>query len=309
MSFLYDLISVIIPIYKVEEYLDECIASVVNQTYTNMEIILVDDGSPDNCPRMCDVWAGKDSRIRVIHKPNGGLSDARNAGLEIAQGAFIAFVDGDDFIKPDMLEKLHSAICRENADIAACGILNCEGENQTAWGCRDFAGTSEQILTLLYADAVYPVAACNKLYSRNCWEILRFPVGKTCEDAFTTCRLVHNAKRIVMIPEALYCYRVRSGSIMTSAFSLKKMDEEGAWRYNYQFIEEHYPRMKKNAFDFYLQRVNVLIHTMSEEEQVSFAEQYRTLLRILKTQWGYVLFGSRLNWKRRIKLCLDILKL
>lgn len=304
-----DLISVIIPIYKVEEYLDECVCSVVNQTYTNLEIILVDDGSPDNCPQMCDEWACKDSRIRVIHKPNGGLSDARNAGIDAATGEYIAFVDSDDFIKPDMLEKLYTAIQKEKADIAACGILNCEGDRRTAWGCRDFAGSSEQILALLYDDAAYPVAAWNKLYRRSCWETLRFPVGKTCEDAFTTYRLVHNAKRIAMIPEALYCYRIRPGSIMTSAFSLKKMDEEEAWRCNYQFVEKHHPKLKNAAFDFYLQRVNVLIHTMTKEDRLSFAEQYRMLRRILKTQWWYILLGSPLNWKRRIKLCLDIIKL
>lgn len=304
-----DLISVIIPIYKVEEYLDECVASIVTQTHKNLEIILVDDGSPDNCPQMCDNWAAKDSRIRVIHKPNGGLSDARNAGIDAATGEYIAFVDSDDFIKPDMLEKLYTAIQKEKADIAACGILNCEGDRRTAWGCRDFAGSSEQILALLYDDAAYPVAAWNKLYRRSCWETLRFPVGKTCEDAFTTYRLVHNAKRIVMISEALYCYRIRPGSIMTSAFSLKKMDEEEAWRCNYQFVEKHHPKLKNAAFDFYLQRVNVLIHTMTKEDRLSFAEQYRMLRRILKTQWWYILLGSPLNWKRRIKLCLDIIKL
>lgn len=304
-----ELISVIIPIYKVEEYLDECITSVIAQTYTNLEIILVDDGSPDNCPQMCDNWAKKDARIKVIHKRNGGLSDARNAGLDIATGEYIAFVDSDDFIKPDMLEKLYTAIQKEKADIAACGILNCEGDRRTAWGCRDFAGSSEQILALLYDDAAYPVAAWNKLYRRSCWETLRFPVGKTCEDAFTTYQLIHSARRIVMIPEALYCYRIRPGSIMTSAFSLKKMDEEEAWRCNYQFIDRHYPRLKKKAFDFYLQRVNVLIHTMSKEVLGAYTGQYRYLKKILKSNLWYVMFSSKLRWKQRIKLSLGIIKL
>lgn len=304
-----NLISVIIPIYKVEKYLDECITSVVVQTHKNLEIILVDDGSPDNCPQICDDWAKKDDRIKVIHKKNGGLSDARNVGIEIASGDYIAFVDSDDFIKPDMLEKLFAAICRENADIAACGILSCEGDRQTAWGCRDFAGTSEHILAMLYNDAAYPVAAWNKLYHRSCWNDLRFPVGKTCEDAFTTYQLVHNAERIVMIPEALYCYRIRPGSIMTSTFSLKKMDEEEAWRCNYQFIEKHYPALRKNAFDFYLQRVNVLIHTMTADAQANYAEQYRMLRNVLKKHLGYILLGSQLGWKQRVKLGLDIIKL
>lgn len=308
MNNLSDLISVIVPIYRVEEYLDECVASVVNQTYRNLEIILVDDGSPDHCPQMCDEWAVRDSRIKVIHKVNGGLSDARNAGIEIATGEYIAFVDSDDFITPDMLEKLHAALVKADADIAACGILTCEGEKQTAWGCRDTVGTPKQIYALLYNDTAYPVAAWNKLYRRSCWETLRFPVGKTCEDAFTTYQLIHNARRIVMIPEALYCYRIRPGSIMTSAFSLKKMDEEAAWRCNYEFMEQHYPQCRKNAFDFYLQRVNGLVHSMNEEDRRNFAEQHLFLRNILKRNLWYVVFCSKISLKPRIKLALDILK-
>ena len=117
------------------------------------------------------------------------------------------------------------------------------------------------------------------------------------------------ASLIVMIPEALYCYRIRPGSIMTSAFSVKKMDEEEAWRCNYQFIEKHYPSLKKKSFDFYLQRVNVLIHTMSAEDQINYAEQYRMLRNILKEHFGHVLFSSQLGWKQRIRLALDIIRI
>lgn len=305
---MHEIISVIIPIYKVEEYLDACVTSVVNQTYTDLEIILVDDGSPDGCPRMCDAWADRDSRIKVIHKENGGLSHARNAGMDAATGAYIAFVDSDDYIKPDMLEKLHAALTKEQADIAACGILTCEGEKQTAWGCRNVVGTPDQIYALLYNDTAYPVAAWNKLYRRGCWETLRFPVGKTCEDAFTTYQLIHHARRIVMIPEALYCYRIRPGSIMTSSFSLKKMDEEEAWRCNYQFMERYHPQFRAAAFDFYLQRVNGLVRLMTEDDRKVFAAQYQQLRKILKRNVWYVVFGSKIPIKPRIKLALDILK-
>lgn len=303
-----ELISVIIPVYKVEEYLDECVLSVIRQTYTNLEIILVDDGSPDNCPRMCDEWATKDSRIKVIHKENGGLSDARNAGLDAAEGQYIAFIDSDDYIKPDMMEKLHSALVTEKADIAACGLQNFGDEHERPWGCEETIGTPEQIYALLYNDTAYPVAACSKLYKSSCWKTLRFPVGKICEDAFTTYQLIHNAQRIVMIPHALYCYRIRPGSIMTSSFSLKKMDEEEAWRCNYQFMEKHYPQLWKNAFDFYLQRVNVMVCSMNEEDRKTFAKQYQQLRDILKGNFRYVVFGSKLRLKPRIKLALDILK-
>ena len=304
-----DKISVIIPVFKVEEYLDECVESVITQTYNNLEIILVDDGSPDNCPDICDEWAKKDNRIKVIHKQNGGLSDARNAGLDIVSGEYIVFVDSDDYIMPDMVEKLYTAIIREKADIAACGIITCEGEKRNAWGYQNLVATSERIYELLYDEAKYPVAACNKMYRRQCWQSLRFPVDKTCEDAFTTYQLIHQAQRIVMIPEALYCYRIRPGSIMTSSFSLKKMDEEEAWRCNYQFIEKNHPKLKKNAFDFYLLRMNILIHSMSTEDRKTFNAQYKQLRRILKENLFYVVFSSKLKMKQRIKLALDIIKL
>ena len=116
------MISVIVPIYNVEKYVNKCVGSIVNQTYTNLEIILVDDGSPDRCPEICDEWAKKDSRIKVIHKKNGGLSDARNAGMKIASGDYIAFVDSDDWIAPEMYERLLMAIKNDNSDIAACAV-------------------------------------------------------------------------------------------------------------------------------------------------------------------------------------------
>ena len=117
-----DLISVIVPVYNVEAYLDKCISSIVNQTYRNLEIILVDDGSPDNCPAMCDAWAKKDSRIRVIHKLNGGLSDARNAGMTVTTGELMAFVDSDDWIDVHYIEYLYNALRQSNADISACDL-------------------------------------------------------------------------------------------------------------------------------------------------------------------------------------------
>lgn len=116
------MISVIVPVYKVEKYLDQCVASIVSQSFSDLEIILVDDGSPDNCPAMCDAWAKRDSRIRVIHKENGGLSDARNAGMAAAKGSFIGFVDSDDIIPPEMYQVLFSLLKQDDSDIAACGI-------------------------------------------------------------------------------------------------------------------------------------------------------------------------------------------
>lgn len=301
-----DLISVIVPIYKVEAYLDECISSIVAQTHKNLEIILVDDGSPDNCGAICDAWAAKDSRIQVIHKENGGLSDARNAGIEIANGDYIAFVDSDDWIKPEMYETMLAALTRENADICACNILSCYADRQIKWGCCEYTtGNSEKILSMLYNDTAYPVSAWNKLYRRTLWAQIRFPKGKICEDAFTTYLLTHQAKRIVQITDPLYCYRIRENSIMTSAFSIKRMNEEEAWRCNYQFVQQHYPRLYKASFDFYLQKVNCLIHTISKDCRKEFTREYEMLHQILRKNLGYIIFSSQLSLKYRVKLLLD----
>ncbi|MBR5021165.1 MAG: glycosyltransferase [Oscillospiraceae bacterium] len=301
-----DLISVIVPIYKVEEYLDECIQSIAGQSHRNLEIILVDDGSPDGCGAICDVWAARDSRVKVIHKPNGGLSDARNAGLEIASGDFIAFVDSDDRIEPEMYEKMLAALLGEDADICACRIVSCFPDHRTEWGCPDYRVTNpEQTLTMLYADTAYPVSAWNKLYRRACWRELRFPVGRICEDAFTTYQLIHGAKRIVQIPEALYCYRIRPESIMTSAFSPRRMDEEAAWRANYEFVREHYPAISRQAHDFYLEKVNVLIHAIGPEEREKFAVEFAMLRHILCRSMPYIVLCSGLSLKKRVKMLLD----
>ncbi len=303
------LISVIVPIYKVEEFLDECVQSIVSQTYTNLEIILVDDGSPDRCPEMCDAWAAKDSRIKVIHKPNGGLSDARNAGLDIARGDYISFIDSDDWVDSSMLETMLRHIQKENASICACGILACYPDRSAPLNIRPIVGNPEQIFSLLYDNSAYPVAACNKLYRKSCWEHLRFPVGKICEDAFTTYKLIHNADKIVQITDALYFYRIRENSIMTASFSKKRMDEEEVWRCNYEFVAEHYPKLQKNAFDFYLQKVNVLIHAISHEQRAEFSHEYNFLYNILKKNKMYLLLRSKLPLKYRIKFILDYIRL
>lgn len=304
-------ISVVVPVYKVEEYLDECVRSITQQTHTDLEIILVDDGSPDHCPSMCDAWKEKDPRIRVIHKKNGGLSDARNAGIDIATGEYIAFVDSDDWILPDMYEEMLKALKHEDADFCSCCVLSCyTSDRQTAWGFREYtAGGPEMILSMLYNDTAFPVCAWNKLYKKECWKTMRFPVGKICEDAFTTYLQVDQAKKIVHLPKAYYCYRIRPQSIMTSSFTVKRMDEEEAWRKNYEYMEEHYPSVYRSSFDFYLQKVNKLIREIPQTKKQEYSKEYDYLRNILKRNRYYILFQSRLGWKHRLKLLLDIQKL
>lgn len=220
------LISVIVPIYKVEDYLDKCIISIVNQTYSNLEIILVDDGSPDNCPQMCNEWEKKDQRVKVIHKQNGGLSSARNKGLEVCTGEYIGFVDSDDYIAPNMYEKLYNTFqTYDNIGVVACMIQGVHNDTlipfNTHWhtthtriveSCNFATGMQSQL---------YAHTAWNKLYKRDVALSAKFREGLNNEDMLymfdiRTC-IKNNNYNYVEIPDFLYFYLKRDGSICNSA--------------------------------------------------------------------------------------------
>lgn len=221
------LISVIVPVYKVERYLDRCVQSIVDQSYRNLEIILVDDGSPDACPSMCDAWAKKDPRIRVIHKQNGGLSDARNTGVAVATGEYISYIDSDDWIAPEMLERLAAAMERDDSDIAACTV-------EMVWA----DGIPSRLLTVkknrvlegqdaekaLLEESLLKQPVWYKLYRRFIAEDLPFPVGKFHEDVFWSYQAVGRARRVSVIDYVGYFYFQRPGSIMGEGYSLKRLD-------------------------------------------------------------------------------------
>lgn len=304
-------VSVIVPVFNVQKYLSCCLNSIIKQTYHDLEIILVDDGSTDRCPGLCDQYAAMDSRIRVIHKTNGGLSDARNKGIDIATGAYLCFVDSDDWIAPDMIERMLDTLQKEKADFCCCGIRSVyEGENRYSDLAPEYcAGSAPLFYKKIYKDNTFPVAAWNKLYKAECWKDVRFPVGKICEDAFTTYLQLDLAEKVVQIPDCLYYYRIRPQSIMTTPFRPARMDEEEAWRCNYQFVQEHYPDVGKFAYDFYLQKVNVLIHTITTDLRPKYSVQYQYLYKILSKNLAYVFFRSSLPFKYRIKYLMDVAKL
>lgn len=243
-------ISVIVPVYKVEPYLDKCVSSIVNQTYTNLEIILVDDGSPDNCPAMCEAWAEKDSRIRVIHKTNGGLSDARNAGMTVATGELMAFVDSDDWIAPDMYEYLYQRLTEDNSDIAACGV-------QMVWEdkklCRMLtrAGScvlnQEEAMRAIIEESWLKQPVWYKLYKTDLiWDIL-FPIGKCHEDVFWSYQAVGSAKKVSVSDHVGYYYLQRGGSIMGAGYSLKRLDAVEAKVQRCAYIQERFPALSPLA--------------------------------------------------------------
>lgn len=215
-------ISVIIPIYKVERYLDACVASVVGQTYADLEIILVDDGSPDGCPAICDAWAQKDARIRVIHQKNGGLSAARNSGLDVCTGDYIAFVDSDDRLEPDALQKAWETKQRTGADLVLFNLV-CTDEDDHPLAEPDYTFFLDEVLTpaqfwsrLFGLDGIgnYYVSAWNKLYSANMFASLRYTPGKRYEDMFILPGIIDQCKTIVCMSYQGYRYTQRPGSIM-----------------------------------------------------------------------------------------------
>lgn len=220
-----DLISVIVPIYNVEKYLANCVESIIHQTYTNLEIILVNDGSLDRCGEIVDQYSKKDNRIKIIHKKNSGLADARNAGIDIAQGKYFMFVDSDDYISLDCIEYLYYSLVRTGSDISI-GRLKCTALlNEIARGQEKtniIYGRFEAINQLLYANQ-YSVAAPGKLYSAPLFKKIRFPSGKLYEDTFTTYKVFLKANKIYYGDKLVYFYYHRPGSIMLSSFIPKRL--------------------------------------------------------------------------------------
>ena len=218
------LISVIIPVYKTEKYLKTCVDSVCDSDYKNLQIILVDDGSPDRCPEMCDELALGDSRIEVIHKENGGLSDARNAALDKVKGEYVTFIDSDDLIKKDMISDMYDIAVKENCDIVKTGMIMTEDEKDEGVNGGYIVVDKREALGRIYTDPPSIITICGKLFKTSLFDGLRFPVGMLNEDEYLTPRLFYRCEKIALSEKTGYLYMQRPGeSIMRSGFSPKKM--------------------------------------------------------------------------------------
>lgn len=228
------LLSIIVPVYDVERYLPKCIDSILAQTFTDFELILVEDGSPDDCPALCDAAAAKDARVRVLHQKNGGLSAARNAGLDVARGEWIGFVDSDDYIAPEMYEALYKAVQSTEANLALCDYAEVD---ETGALCPPMhISLAEQVFTgrelLKNATDTMIQPAWNKLYRRAIFAQLRYPEGKLNEDLFLIPKICLQIQKAVVVPKALYYYVQRGSSIMNGSKTLRHFDAaEAAQRY------------------------------------------------------------------------------
>ena len=240
-------ISIIVPVYNVEDYLRKCLESIINQTYKNLEIILIDDGSTDNSGKICDEYADKDNRIQVIHKINGGLSDARNAGLEIAKGEYIGFVDSDDYIAEDMYEFLYNLSVDNDLDVAMCASCDVyeDGRVKAHKNFKTiFINKKEEIIENLFVNqnAGVTVSVCNKLFKREILKDCEFTVGKTYEDAFFILKWIKNTKKFGRSTDVKYYYVQRKHSIThQKLYTPKILELIEAYLLNMDIISKYYP--------------------------------------------------------------------
>jgi len=233
------LISIIVPVYGVEEYLNRCVDSIVKQTYDNLEIILVDDGSPDNCPKMCDEWAEKDKRIKVIHKENGGLSSARNTGLDIATGLKICFVDSDDVINRRFVSTLLEASIEYNCSIVQCDSQRFSSEEEILEENENTVVSAIHSKDVINNMSTRDIIACNKMYDAKLFKNVKFPFGKIHEDLAITYKIFAQVETIVSIDAKLYAYYVNAKSITRSKIKTSKMDLLDIYLEQYEFFKSN----------------------------------------------------------------------
>lgn len=300
-----ELISVIVPIYNVQSYLKRCIDSICAQSYTNIEIILVDDGSPDDCWKICDEYKAQDDRIVVVHQKNQGLSGARNSGINIAKGRYLCFVDSDDYIEAKMIEVLYSNIKDYNADISCCGHKDIYDSGHYKYNDKieiDLFTAEDALKRFLYTNKV-DVVAWNKMYKRELFDDVRYEEGKLFEDHFTTYKLLDKSSKIVNTTQALYCYCKRGDSIGGSTFSEKNYQLKDALEVECDYIISRYPNIEEDIKIGYIFWLIVLFDKMilANHKDVKIYEYIRGYI---KKYFGCIIKSKHLGKSQKIQMIL-----
>lgn len=287
------LISVIVPVYNVEQYLEQCVESILHQTYENLEIILVDDGSADRSGAICDSYQKNDKRIRVIHKKNGGLSSARNAALDIMNGKYVSFVDGDDYISEQMLEVLYGGIKKNNARAAVCNmILFQDGDRhglQSYFNRADsFSADREKIIRKALSSSQ---SVCNKLFQASLFQCLRFPDGRIAEDGYISYDLLWRAGRVSYHILGGYYYRQkRKGSIISEKFKSQDIDILLCNLRTCIRVSRTFPALKEEALEFYYQKG--FLQAIKKLSPLTLRElvHYRREIRVMQKAAKYIIW-------------------
>lgn len=301
------LLTVIVPVYNVEPYLNKCVQSIVNQTYQNIEVILVDDGSTDCSSQMCDEWKKKDNRIQVIHKKNGGLSSARNAGLDIALGDFVSFIDSDDFIEPDMYQTMLSAIFDSGRDIACCGrIVNLYGKREKNEYCTASPKTmsKEEAMIEVLCLRNMDVSACDKIYRMNLFEKIRYPEGKISEDAAVILQILERSNGVIHVAKPFYHYIFREGSISKVSYTHRKYDAYENCVNILSFIKKWHPSLNKYAKIYCAQVCAQLLESMYMSRNLikQYKDDFKTYRKGFKDGLFLLLRQRGISNKIKIRL-------
>lgn len=302
------LISVIVPVYNVAAWLPRCVDAILAQTYENLEVLLVNDGSTDHSGRICDEYEKKDARVQVIHKKNGGLSSARNAGLDVASGQCIGFVDSDDWIEPEMYSEMLTLMEQNHAQLVCAGRYDVDGETgkKTVGLCpqRQECITGEALAGRIFLWDHCDSSACDKLYRRELFDGIRYPEGKTCEDVPVTYRLALKARQAVLCNRPLYNYFHRSGSISKGAgISDKTFHYSQHTAAILEDIRQNHPNIATQA-EFL--RVHSLYHLLLRLDHApadirkTYRKEYLDARRELAQHWRYILTCPWLTKQQRI---------
>lgn len=300
------LVSCIVPVYNVEKYLDKCVESIVNQTYKNIEIILIDDGSSDNSPNICDKWKERDSRIIVIHKKNGGLSTARNVGLDRMTGEWVVFVDSDDYIHSQYIEVLLFAVNKYKVDLASCNYVEVNENNIIE---------EEKIKSIKYikkefikSSSVYGVTedikiiVWNKIFKRNIFENIRFPINRVCEDIGVLFYILDKIENYCMVDSTLYYYQYNQESIWRKKWSIDYMDRiDVVYEQYLHFKNKGDEKFVASILEFcincfptnYVKFKEANIFQNFENKRIYFSRYKKILLLVLK--------NTNLSWKLKVK--------
>lgn len=293
-----ELISIIVPVYNVEEYLEECIESIRKQTYKNIEILLVDDGSKDKSGKICDDYLQRDNRIKVIHKKNGGLSDARNKGIKESKGKYLIFVDSDDTIDEDMCEVLYENIIKEKSDIAICELYS-EKNKKIKKRIEIKNMTSKEAIKEMLCQKLFDTSAGGKLFKKEFFNKIIFPKGKLYEDLGTIYKIFELAKKITYIPVEKYYYRRRPNSITTSKFTDKQMDLFFTLEEIEEFLKIKYPELLEDLEVRALETNVTSLHIISNQGYKN-RENIKLLQNKIKNSIFKYLFSKRLRTKTKI---------
>lgn len=294
----HPLISVIVPVYNVENYIEQCVSSIQNQTYKNLEIILVDDGSPDNCGAVCDRLALSDPRIKVFHKPNGGLSDARNYGLSKASGTYITYIDSDDYVSDLLVQYLMSLIERYDADISCCGHIKTPSRNtefpEPEYGAIAFSGRDACKFVFEPGNELKMTTAWGKLYKKTIADRFQYPVGRKYEDSATTHKYLYISSTVVIGDAALYAYFQNPEGICETAKKEKPVDRLWGLSQRALFFEKKEDaECARNAWELAIQAAYA--------DSVAFDGRCDGELRdIMKSRW----FSHTISLKMKVRMAL-----